>query len=200
MRPPRREFMVLSGMMVGKADIPPLLRPFHSLGNFVHVSRLLARQALDRIKHPRGTRLIMGNALVARLLFGLKQQRVAIRYHTQLRELIEDDGRIVGAVFTTSDGDVRIRARRGVVLASGGIGWSKELRGRLFPEGTQRYSMSPDSNAATVATIAMPTTPCRARAEPTPRGTISSSLRAGRPSHLQLVRSHPGRGWGKCRT
>ena len=145
-RPPRRAFMVLGGMMVGKTDIPSLLHPFHSLANFSNAVRLLARQALDRIRHPRGTRLIMGNALVARLLYSLKQRAVEIRYQTQLRELIEDDGRIIGAVFTTNDSDIRIRARRGVVLATGGIGWSSELRRRLFPDGTQRYSMSPDSN------------------------------------------------------
>ena len=104
------------------------------------------RQALDRINHKRGTRLIMGNALVARLLDSLKQNAVEIRYQTQLSELIEDDGKITGAVFTTNDGDITIRARNGVVLATGGIGWSSELRNRLFPEGTQRYSISPDSN------------------------------------------------------
>jgi succinate dehydrogenase/fumarate reductase flavoprotein subunit len=145
-RPPRREFMVLGGMMVGKTDIPSLLHPFHSLANFSNAARLLARQALDRIKHARGTRLIMGNALVARLLYSLKQHAVELRYQTQLSELIEEDGRIIGAVFTTNDGDTRILARRGVVLATGGIGWSSELRRRLFPDGTQRYSMSPDSN------------------------------------------------------
>jgi len=32
------------------------------------------------------------------------------------------------------------------VLATGGIGWSRELRRRLFPEGTLQYSMSPDGN------------------------------------------------------
>ncbi|CAN7598707.1 FAD-dependent oxidoreductase [Bradyrhizobium sp. LjRoot220] len=145
-RPPRREFMVLGGMMVGKTDIPSLLHPFRSAQNFANATRLLARQALDRIRHPRGTRLIMGNALVARLLYSLKQHAVAIRYQTQLSELIEDDGRIIGAVFTTNDSEVNIRARRGVVLAAGGIGWSIELRSRLFPEATQRYSLSPDSN------------------------------------------------------
>ena len=32
------------------------------------------------------------------------------------------------------------------MLATGGIGWSNELRDRLFPEGTRRYSLSPESN------------------------------------------------------
>ena len=47
-RPPRREFMVLGGMMVGKTDIPSLLHPFRSGRIFVNATRLLARQALDR--------------------------------------------------------------------------------------------------------------------------------------------------------
>ena len=38
-RPPRREFMVLGGMMVGKTDIPSLLHPFHSLGKFCERDR-----------------------------------------------------------------------------------------------------------------------------------------------------------------
>ena len=145
-RPPRREFLVLGGMMVGKNDIPALLHPFRSWGNFTNAARLLARQARDRISHRRGTRLIMGNALVARLLYSLNQRAVEICYRSSLSELIADGGRIVGAVFKTSDGDLAIRANKGVVLATGGIGWSSVLRDRLFPEGTRRYSLSPESN------------------------------------------------------
>ena len=145
-RPPRREFLVLGGMMVGKNDIPSLLHPFRCWENFANAARLLMRQARDRIGHRRGTRLIMGNALVARLLYSLNQLAVEIRYRSSLSELIADGGRIVGAVFKTSDGDIAIRAKRGVVLATGGIGWNSSLRGRLFPEGTQRYSLSPESN------------------------------------------------------
>ena len=145
-RPPRREFMVLGGMMVGKADIPSLLHPFKSWQHLAQATRLLARQALDRIQYRRGTRLVMGNALVARLLDSLRQHAVDIRYHHQLVELMADEGKIIGAVFRTGDGDVAIRARRGVVLSTGGIGWNNDLRNRLFPAGTQRFSLSPDSN------------------------------------------------------
>jgi FAD binding domain len=57
LRPPRREFMVLGGMMVGKTDVEPLLHPLRSWSNFTHAFRLLWRQSLDRIRYPRGTRL-----------------------------------------------------------------------------------------------------------------------------------------------
>src|SRR3954451_7594005 len=40
-RPPRPEFLVLGGMMVGKNDIPSLLYPFRSWENFTIAARLL---------------------------------------------------------------------------------------------------------------------------------------------------------------
>jgi succinate dehydrogenase/fumarate reductase flavoprotein subunit len=145
-RPPRREFMILSGMMVGKNDIPPLLGPFGSLTNFKHATSLLARQARDRLSFKRGTRLIMGNALVARLLYDIRRLAVDIRYRTALKELVKAGDEIVGAILTTPNGALALRTKKGVVLATGGIGWSEALRERFLPENTRRYSLSPDTN------------------------------------------------------
>ncbi|RXT34560.1 FAD-dependent oxidoreductase [Bradyrhizobium betae] len=145
-RPPRREFMVLGGMMVGKADIPALLAPFRNWTNFRHAAGLLTRHALDRIRHKRGTRLIMGNALVARLLDSVRRAGVGLRFETGLREIICEGDVVVGAVLTSPTGEVTIRARKGVVLATGGIGWSRELRERLFPDAARRFSLAPSSN------------------------------------------------------
>jgi succinate dehydrogenase/fumarate reductase flavoprotein subunit len=145
-RPPRREFMVLGGMMVGKADIPALLAPFRNWTNFRHVIDLLTRHALDRISYKRGTRLIMGNALVARLFDGIRRAGVGLRFETELSELVCDGDVVVGAVLSCPAGEVAIRARKGVVLATGGIGWSRALRERLFPDAARRYSLAPSSN------------------------------------------------------
>ncbi|MFK4576665.1 FAD-dependent oxidoreductase [Bradyrhizobium ottawaense] len=145
-RPPRREFMVLGGMMVGKADIPPLLAPFRDWSSFRHAAGLLTRYALDRVNYRRGTRLIMGNALVARLFDSIRRANVTLRFETGLSELISDRGAIVGAVLSSPNGQLAIRAHKGVVLATGGIGWSRELRERLFPHAARRYSLAPSSN------------------------------------------------------
>ena len=88
----------------------------------------------------------MGNALVGRLLHDIRKQPVDIRYRTALKELVKAGDAIIGAVLTTPAGEIALRARRGVVLASGGIGWSAALRERLLPENTRRYSLAPDSN------------------------------------------------------
>jgi succinate dehydrogenase/fumarate reductase flavoprotein subunit len=145
-RPPRREFMILGGMMVGKNDIPALLKPFGSWANVKHTVGLLARQARDRLTFSRGTRLIMGNALVARLLYDLRRLAVDIKYRTALKELVKVDDEIAGAILTTPTGTFALRAKKGVVLATGGIGWSDELRERFLPESTRRHSLTPDAN------------------------------------------------------
>ncbi|MBV9785196.1 MAG: FAD-dependent oxidoreductase [Acidisphaera sp.] len=145
-RPPRPEFLVLGGMMVSRADIPPLLAPFRSWSNFVHVTRLLARHGLDRIRHRRGTRLVMGNALVARLLYSLRRAAVPISFETALAELVQERGSVTGAVVEDRAGRRAIRARRGVVLATGGFARDARLREQLFPAAARPHSLAPESN------------------------------------------------------
>jgi succinate dehydrogenase/fumarate reductase flavoprotein subunit len=146
-RPPRPEFLVLGGMMVGKSDIPFLLAPFGSLTALKHVIGLIGRHALDRLRHRRGTRLIMGNALVARLLDSLRRHDIPLLFETQLEQLTVSDGRVAGAVLRDARGPRSIRVRKGVVLASGGIGWNEQLRALLFPEPARRFSLAPEDNS-----------------------------------------------------
>src|SRR5256714_7788836 len=83
-RPPIAPFMVLGGMMVGKDDIPILLKPFASWRAFIAVTKLLLRHATDRLRYQRGTRLVMGNALVARLFHSLRSRDVPIAFDAKL--------------------------------------------------------------------------------------------------------------------
>ena len=121
-RPPIAPFMVLGGMMVGKLDIPVLLKPFGSAANFVAASKLLLRHATDRLRFKRGTRLVMGNALVGRLFHSLRQRNVPIEYEAKLVELVKSNGRVEGAVLDSGDKRQTIRARCAVILATGGFG------------------------------------------------------------------------------
>ncbi|MVA22042.1 FAD-dependent oxidoreductase [Agrobacterium vitis] len=146
-RPPKPEFMILGGLMVTRADIPSLLKPFSSISSLRHVMSLVLRYAVDRMTRSRGTRLVMGNALVARFLSSLKKQNVAIDYDTALRELIVENDIVVGAVVEHEGVKRSIRARKGVILATGGLGWSKELRERFFPAATRAISLAPESVA-----------------------------------------------------
>ncbi len=131
-RPPIAPFMVLGGMMVGKDDIPILLKPFASGANFVAAMKLLLRHGADRLRFKRGTRLVMGNALVARLFYSLRTRNVPIAYDTRLVELTKDGGRVKGAVVEIGGKPQTIRARRGVILATGGFAPNEKLRAEFM--------------------------------------------------------------------
>lgn len=154
-RPPRAEFMGLGGMMVARTELGALLSPFSSLANLKATASIVGRYALDRLSYRRGTRLLMGNALVARLFYSLRKAKVPVLFETGLRELLIADGRVTGAVFDTPQGPRRIRARKGVVLATGGICWNRKLRERLFPETSRDYALGPVTNTGDGADAAM---------------------------------------------
>jgi succinate dehydrogenase/fumarate reductase flavoprotein subunit len=133
-RPPIGELMALGGMMIGRDDIEPLARPFASAANFFVAASLLWRQARDRLRHRRGTRLLMGNALVARLFYSLRQRGVPVWRNASLEELTVERACVRGALIAADGMRRRISARRGVVLATGGFGGSVErLNGYVRP-------------------------------------------------------------------
>ncbi|MBB4105306.1 FAD-dependent oxidoreductase [Allorhizobium borbori] len=154
-RPPRREFMGLGGMMVGRNELGALLSPFASLANLRSTLGIVGGYVLDRVSYKRGTRLLMGNALVARLLYSLRKAKVPVLFESGVRELMIEDGRVVGAVLEGPTGTRRIRARKGVVLATGGICWNRKIRERLFPAGTRDYALGPQTNTGDGADVAM---------------------------------------------
>jgi succinate dehydrogenase/fumarate reductase flavoprotein subunit len=145
-RPPIPEFMLLGGMMVGKVDIPRLIGRFRSAGNFIYSAKLVARYVADRLRHPRGTRLMMGNALIARLFASLQKRNVPILFGAAITDLIGDRAGVLGARLKRGDEDIVIRARKGVVLATGGYGHNKAFRAAFMPQPVPEHSMSHDGN------------------------------------------------------
>ena len=72
---PIAPFMVLGGLMLGRDDIPPFVRPPSRRWRRSRSCRPGGLPAPRRPPplHPRGTRLRLGNALVARLLFSMRE-------------------------------------------------------------------------------------------------------------------------------
>lgn len=82
--------------------------------------------ALNEERHRDGVRT-MGEALVGALLRGALDRGVRITTGARARELVGEDGVVVGAVVDGDGRSIAIRARRGVVLAAGGFEWNAEL-------------------------------------------------------------------------
>ncbi|SEM24235.1 FAD-binding protein [Rhodococcus maanshanensis] len=78
----------------------------------------------------------LGRALIARLRLALKDAGVPLWLNTALQSLVTDEsGAVVGVVAERNGAQVRIRARRGVLLASGGFEYNEEMRKRYLREG-----------------------------------------------------------------
>jgi succinate dehydrogenase/fumarate reductase flavoprotein subunit len=147
LRAPLQEFLVFGGMMVGRKDIDTLLGVTTSWENFRDGARLLLRYGTDRLRYPRGTRLLMGNAMAARLLKSALDRNIALRMQTAAVKLIRDAAGIAGLEVERDGARRRIGARRGVVLATGGFPGNAKLRAEMLPHADQHYSMAPAGNA-----------------------------------------------------
>lgn len=146
LRPPMKEMMVFGGMMIGKMDIPRLVGRFKSPANFVYSGGLFARYLADRLRYSRGTRLTMGNALVGRMFRALLDLDVPLAFETALDDLTVEDGQVVGARISGPEGATQVRARCGVVLATGGFARNKAYRERLMPDPTPPVSLACETN------------------------------------------------------
>lgn len=133
-RPPIPEFTVLGGMMVDRTDINHLLGMTKSLASLKHSVRIILRHAADRLSYPRGTRLVMGNALVGRLLYSLSQRsKVSLLLNTSIAQ-IGRSAAGVESVTLLQNGQHRIvRVTGGVILASGGFNRHPALRHDMLP-------------------------------------------------------------------
>ncbi|SEB15523.1 FAD-dependent oxidoreductase [Variovorax sp. YR216] len=133
-RPPIPEFTVLGGMMVDRTDINHLLGMSRSAASLRHSAKILGRHAADRLRHARGTRLVMGNALVARLLYSLAQRdEVSLALDTSVERIGRANGGIESIVLKQGDTRRTVRIHGGVVLASGGFNRDPARREAMLP-------------------------------------------------------------------
>lgn len=137
---PLRELMLFGGMMVTRGEAARLLRIAKSLDSFFLGARLVTRYFADRLRYKRGTRLVLGNALAARLYRNLLDRQVPIWFGAQTQRLVMDGGGVSGLVVKTPEGERRVQATRGVVLAGGGFPASATMRRQHLPRPVADYT------------------------------------------------------------
>ena len=149
-RSPLPASMIFGGMSLGRLDIPHFSRFTRSLPSLIHVCKMLANHLRDRLLgYHRGTRMVMGNALVGRLALTLIERQVALWTNTATTDLVRNDGRVTGALVAHPTGRRLIRARRAVVLATGSFSGSRQKQMEFLPHvraGQQHRSHLPTTN------------------------------------------------------
>lgn len=147
LRAPRAEFNAPGGFMIDLPDLPHLDKAKSSLSSFLYLARLGLRFGWDRLTgHPRGTRLTMGNALVARLLRSAIDAGVSLQRDVLVTGLLTEAGAITGVRVERGGTVETLTAGRGVVLASGGFSANEQLRRAYMPYPDQHISIMAGCN------------------------------------------------------
>ena len=123
--------VVLGGMMITSSEIKNFLNPLKSVKALKHVFSRLRRYAMDRMTYARGTELSGGNAFLAAALVSLREFDVELALECPMKELIVEDGRVIGAIVTRDQSEIPVHARDGVVLATGGFAANPALRSEI---------------------------------------------------------------------
>ena len=145
LRSPPPGMLLFGGMMVNRVDIQHFLDMRRSWTSFRHCSRLLLRYGRDRLRHPRGTRLAMGNALIARMATLALRKGLDLALNVNVTALIEEQGRVTGVTLKREGKEEQLRARCGVVLAAGGFA-AGQIAAQFRPATQQHFTMSPATN------------------------------------------------------
>jgi 3-oxosteroid 1-dehydrogenase len=137
-RPPFKGTQVLGRLSMNQVEAHILFTK--GKGWIGLILKMMLRYWLDlgwRFKTKRDRRMTLGQALVGQLRYALKTQQVPLWLHTGLTELIEENGRVTGVIAEREGQRLRLRARRGVVLASGGFESNQQMREQYLPHPTR---------------------------------------------------------------
>lgn len=122
------------GLAIGSSvEMKEFMRAGRSIKSFGFVLKKLSAHFRDLLFYGRSEQMVRGRALVGRLARTLFDLNVPMWLNAPLKELIEQDGKVVGAVVHTDGEDVRVVTRRGVVLACGGYTRDEERRRATYP-------------------------------------------------------------------
>lgn len=131
------------------ADMKHFIHAFRSISSFIYVVKRVACHFSDLLFFHRSMHLVNGNALAASLLKSALDHQVKLLANHTASELIYENGEVTGAVFKTPEGFVKINAKHGVVLATGGFPHDEVRKKQLFQhvaQGTPHYSAAPETN------------------------------------------------------
>jgi len=123
-----------ANMIVTQADFRKISLGLRTLRGPLTMAKVLVRRLISLV---RGQKMYaMGNAIAIGLRKGLMDAGVPVHYETELRDLVIEDGRVVGVRVLRDGVETVVRARRGVILGSGGFEKNLELREKYQPQPT----------------------------------------------------------------
>jgi succinate dehydrogenase/fumarate reductase flavoprotein subunit len=114
-------------------DLKHFFNATRSIVSFLYVVKRLTRHVTELIRYGRGIQITGGNAVVGRLAKSAFDLKIPIRTGVAAKELIVENGIVKGVVAEKGGKTIRITARRGVVLATGGFARDVKRLASLYP-------------------------------------------------------------------
>lgn len=114
------------------ADIATFLKANRSVRAFRYVAKKLLRTWFERLTRRRAFLRTNGNALMTRLIASAGDLGIPMWTKTRVTELVQRGGEVTGVQVDGAQCGF-VRARLGVVLATGGFSAETELRKQHFP-------------------------------------------------------------------
>jgi 3-oxosteroid 1-dehydrogenase len=123
-----------ANLIVTQADYRKISLGLRTLRGPLTMVKVLLRRVLSMLL---GRKMYaMGNAVAIGLRKGLLDAGVPVLYDTELSDLLLEHGRVVGVRVVRDGVPTEIRARRGVILGSGGFEKNLEMREKYQPQPT----------------------------------------------------------------
>lgn len=156
LEPPLPELTVF-GMMIGSgADLRHFMKATRSLESALYTVKRFSTHFAECLKYGRGMLLTNGNALAGRLAKSALDLDIPVLVDTAAKELIIQNGKVVGIKAVSAGKELTINASKAVVLAAGGFPHNVELRKRLYGHSvTGLDHWSPTTETNTGDSIAM---------------------------------------------
>ncbi|UJQ96033.1 FAD-dependent oxidoreductase [Mariluticola halotolerans] len=132
-RPPIPEFTILGGLMIDRDDIAHLLKMGKSLKSFAYAAKLVGSYYWQKMRFGRGTRLVMGNALIGRMLMAARQLNVDIVTNAKVAAIAPLGDRSHRLDIQIDGKATQTIAKNGVILASGGFSRHPQRRSEMLP-------------------------------------------------------------------
>jgi succinate dehydrogenase/fumarate reductase flavoprotein subunit len=138
-------------------DLKHFLNATRSVRSASFVAGRIASHGISVVRHGRGTRLVNGNALAARLFRTILDLNIPYRLSTRAIELVRNGEVVTGLIVESEGKRETIIAKRGIVLAAGGFPQDHQRRAQLFEHTVsedRHVSLAPSANTGDGVTMA----------------------------------------------
>jgi len=142
------------GLAIGSSvEMKEFMRAGRSIRSFGFVVRRMLAHFRDLAVYGRSEQMVRGRALVGRLSRTVFDLGIPMWLSSPVKDLIKENGRVIGALVERPEGMVRVNATNGVILCCGGFTRDPVRRAAAYPKaavglntGLEQVTVVPETN------------------------------------------------------